>query len=151
MSSNKAKASAIGDMDCTCCGKIAVVRRKSSGTLYVWCAECGLFSMTMPRGQDYILKHARIWKDGVPPEDLPPWIRENRAWLYPPKRSARDAQTVLAAINGDAEVQGGGAIASPAPLQPPVLPPQSPKSAPAVKTDPEPPKKKSGLFDGGLF
>lgn len=152
MSSNKAKAAAIGDIDCISCGEIAVVRKKSSGTLYVWCAECGLFSMTMPKGQNYILTHARIWSEGQTPANLPEWIRENRAWLHPPKRTSRAPSNVIhERVNGDAEVQGVGAIASPAPIQRPVLQPDPTKPSPATPAASAATKKKDGLFEGGIF
>ncbi|MGA9853419.1 MAG: hypothetical protein WBR15_10890 [Gammaproteobacteria bacterium] len=152
MPRTKGCAPAVGHVKCPTCGDLAVVRKKASPSnlLYVWCGECGWLNLTMPKGQDWILNNAVIWKDRAnPPAELPAWIRENRAWSHPPR--GRDDEAPDPKM-GDSKGAGGGEMSAPAVIQEE----KKPAPAPKVVTQEEagrvdPVKKKPGLFDGGLF
>jgi hypothetical protein len=151
-------APGVGHINCPACGDVSIVRKKAppSGKLYIVCGNCGMLDIVMPRGQDYILKNATMWTDhSNPPADLPLWIRENRAWRYPPGQYPVDEElqaptAAPAAAPAVAAVAEAVVAASPSPA--PVPAPKSVKRKPATVAVPvAAPAVEDDDDDGGLF
>lgn len=126
---SKQKNPNIGMIVCSCCGKIAAVRREknNTGKFYWDCLNCGRIKPNMPAGQAYIMERATIWgTDGAPPDNCPEWIAKQHNW-----RQALTAETN-----------------KPAPQQPASgadLPPPPPKRE-AEQPAPQQQQKKPGGF-----
>ena len=80
---SKPKNPNIGMIVCSCCGKMAALRREknNTGKFYWDCLTCGRIKPNMPGGQEYIMQRATIWgPEGTPPENCPEWIAKNHGW-----------------------------------------------------------------------
>lgn len=129
----------IGEIKCALCGfNDALVRKINSDkpTLYYFCPHCGLIRPPYAKGQEYILKNARMYPPGGKPEavravvvDLPgPPGPKYSAIVAPPAPKATEISPVPEKPKAE-PVAKPGAKEKPAP----------PKSAAPV---PPPPKKK---------
>lgn len=147
---SRARGQAVGHFKCPSCGEVAILRRKANEkrTLYGFCGNCGMLNWTMPAGQRWFINNATMWKlraadeehagEPIPPDDLPKWIRENRAW----KPSEPDA---VHEELSSAEVLNTQSVQDPKPTEP-RAPRKAPAKKPARNTKPQPkpePEKQS--------
>ena len=72
----------IGMVTCPLCNEPAAVRKNQRGKFY-YISSAGMITPNDDFGQTWFVEHAAIWgEDGMPPDDVPAWIAENKS--HPP-------------------------------------------------------------------